>query len=171
MLALPGSAYLYQGEELGLPEVIDIPDAARQDPAFARTAGARYGRDGCRVPLPWEASSPVFGFGGSPHTWLPQPRDWASYARDVQEDNPASTLNYYRAALAIRRARGLGTGVLSWHPLDGADVIAFQNRGILVIVNFGTQPVALPAGRVLLASAEPVGGFIPTDCTVWVLPD
>ncbi len=110
MLALPGSAYLYQGEELGLPEVVDLPDSARQDPTFARTAGESYGRDGCRVPIPWEAAAPAAGFSPSGEAWLPQPGFWPAYARDVQRGVPGSTLEFYRAALAARRDAGLATG-------------------------------------------------------------
>ena len=92
MLALPGSAYLYQGEELGLPEAVDLPDDARQDPTWARTSGARYGRDGCRVPIPWESGAPAFGFSPSGASWLPQPADWSTYARDEQQGVAGSTL-------------------------------------------------------------------------------
>src|SRR5664279_995246 len=95
MLALPGSAYLYQGEELGLPEVIDLPDSARQDPTWFRTKGARYGRDGCRVPIPWEAAAPSYGFGTSSASWLPQPAEWAELARDQQTGVAGSTLELY----------------------------------------------------------------------------
>ena len=88
MLALPGSAYLYQGEELGLPEVIDLADDARQDPTWFRTGGERYGRDGCRVPIPWSADAPAYGFSPTGASWLPQPAEWATLARDAQVDGP-----------------------------------------------------------------------------------
>ena len=78
MLALPGGAYVYQGEELGLPEVHDLPDEVRQDPTFLRTGGAERGRDGCRVPIPWSGSASPFGFGpAGRRPWLPQPSTWA----------------------------------------------------------------------------------------------
>jgi alpha-glucosidase len=93
LLALPGGAYLYQGEELGLEEVADLPDDVRQDPTFRRTSGAVRGRDGCRVPLPWEGDRPSFGFGPGPASWLPQPAAWAASARDRQEAQPNSMLN------------------------------------------------------------------------------
>ncbi len=61
-LSLPGSAYIYQGEELGLWEVEDIPDSHKHDQMFFRTNGADPGRDGCRVPLPWSGTAAPFGF-------------------------------------------------------------------------------------------------------------
>jgi len=174
MLALPGSAYLFQGEELGLPEVIDIPDAARQDPTFARTGGASYGRDGARVPIPWTADAPAQGFGppGAAATgasWLPQPTTWASYARDGQAGVPGSTLELYRAALAARRAHGLGAGALAWLPGDDPHVLAFRSGDVTVVANVGARPVPLPAGEVLVASGPLGEGVIPGDTTVWLL--
>ncbi|MBN9153760.1 MAG: glycoside hydrolase family 13 protein [Microbacterium sp.] len=170
MLALPGSAYLYQGEELGLPEAIDIPDAARQDPTWFRTRGERYGRDGCRVPLPWDADAPAFGFSPTGRSWLPQPADWGSFARSAEAADPTSTLALYRTLLAQRRARGLGTGSLEW--IDaGDDVIAFRNGNITVVANLGAAAVAVPSGRVLAASAPLGDGMLPPDTTVWVASD
>ncbi len=170
MLALPGSAYLYQGEELGLPEAIDIPDAARQDPTWFRTRGERYGRDGCRVPLPWDADAPAFGFSPTGRSWLPQPADWGSFARSAEAADPTSTLALYRTLLAQRRARGLGTGSLEW--IDaGDDVIAFRNGHIAVVANLGAAAVAVPSGRVLAASAPLGDGMLPPDTTVWVASD
>ncbi|MBN9182457.1 MAG: glycoside hydrolase family 13 protein [Microbacterium sp.] len=170
MLALPGSAYLYQGEELGLPEAIDIPDAARQDPTWFRTRGERYGRDGCRVPLPWDADAPAFGFSPTGRSWLPHPADWGSFARSAEAADPTSTLALYRTLLAQRRARGLGTGSLEW--IDaGDDVIAFRNGNVTVVANLGAVAVAVPSGRVLAASAALGDGMLPPDRTVWVSSD
>ena len=170
MLALPGSAYLYQGEELGLPEAIDIPDAARQDPTWFRTRGERYGRDGCRVPLPWDADAPAFGFSPTGRSWLPQPADWGSFARSAEAADPTSTLALYRTLLAQRRARGLGTGSLEW--IDaGDDVIAFRNGHIAVVANLGAAAVAVPSGRVLAASAPLGDGLLPPATPVWVAAD
>jgi alpha-glucosidase len=167
MLALPGSAYLYQGEELGLPEVVDLPDEARQDPTFFRTEGRNYGRDGCRVPIPWEADAPAAGFSPSGSSWLPQPDGWGSYARDTQRGVPDSTLEFYRAALAARREHGLGAGEIEW--LDGgAEVIAFRNRGLTVIANTGATPVPLPVGDLVVASGPVGDGVLPGDTTVWL---
>jgi alpha-glucosidase len=169
MLALPGSAYLYQGEELGLPEVVDLPDDARQDPTWFRTHGERYGRDGCRVPIPWTADGPSYGFNGSGASWLPQPTQWAALARDVQRSDPDSTLSLYRRALAGRRAHALGSGELEWLDGYGDDVVAFRNGAVTVIANVGSVPVAIPAGAaVLLASAPLEDGALGADTTVWL---
>ncbi|MCM3501141.1 glycoside hydrolase family 13 protein [Microbacterium sp. P26] len=168
MLALPGSSYLYQGEELGLPEVIDLPDDARQDPTWFRTNGERYGRDGCRVPIPWTADAPAYGFNTTGESWLPQPTEWADLARDVQVDDPSSTLTLYRSLLAERRARNLGAGELEWVEGFGDDVLAFRNGSLLVVANLGDAAVELPAGEVLIASGPLDGDTLPTDTTVWI---
>lgn len=168
MLALPGSSYLYQGEELGLPEVIDLPDDARQDPTWFRTNGERYGRDGCRVPLPWTADAPAYGFNDTGASWLPQPAEWADLAFDQQVDDPASTLSLYRSLLAERRARSLGAGDLEWLDGYGDDVVAFRNGSLVVIANLGDTVVELPAGEVLIASGPLDGERLPTDTTVWI---
>ncbi|MHB1172222.1 MAG: glycoside hydrolase family 13 protein [Lacisediminihabitans sp.] len=168
MLALPGSSYLYQGEELGLPEVIDLPDDGRQDPTWLRTHGERYGRDGCRVPIPWEASAPAYGFNETGKSWLPQPAEWVRLARDAQSGVPGSTLSLYRQALAERAARKLGIGGLEWVEGFGNDVVAFRNSGVTVIANIGTEDVALPDGDVLLASEDLTGRVLPADTTVWL---
>ncbi|MGX5681021.1 glycoside hydrolase family 13 protein [Schumannella luteola] len=168
MLALPGSAYLYQGEELGLPEDMELPDDARQDPTWFRTNGEKYGRDGCRVPIPWESDKPAYGFNASGKSWLPQPKDWAPFARDAQEGIPGSTLSLYTDALRLRREHGLGTGALSWEPGYGKKVVAFRNGDVLVLTNLGKVAVELPVGDILLSSEEITGGALPTDTTVWI---
>lgn len=168
MLALPGSSYLYQGEELGLPEVIDLPDDARQDPTWFRTNGERYGRDGCRVPIPWTADAPAYGFNTTGESWLPQPAEWAELAHDVQIDDPSSTLTLYRALLTERRSRNLGAGDIEWLDGFGNDVVAFRNGGLTVIANLGDDVVELPAGEVLVASGPLDGHRLPTDTTVWI---
>lgn len=178
MLALPGSAYVYQGEELGLPEHTTLPDELREDPAHHRTGGAERGRDGCRVPLPWEAQAPALGFSPTGATWLPQPQDWGRFAVDVQKGDPTSTYETYRAALRLRREFRLGSGSLAW--VDGLpdctkeSVLAFTNRDVLVLTNLGEVPLALQRGLdVLLASGPLASGpagevRVPTDTTVWV---
>ncbi len=147
MLALPGSAYLYQGEELGLPEVLDLPDAARTDPMWLRSGGTDLGRDGCRVPLPWSSDPANFGFSppGGPPAWLPQPPWFADYARMLQQRDPSSMWSLYRALLA-ERATLFGTATdLRW--LDGPhDVMAFRRGDGVCVVNFGADPVSLPSG-------------------------
>lgn len=167
MLALPGSAYLYQGEELGLPEDVELPDSARQDPTWFRTNHERYGRDGCRVPIPWEALAPAFGFSATGESWLPQPPEWAGYARDAQEGQPDSTLELYKAALALRAQHGLGLGDVDWLRGYPEDVIAFRNGNVIVIANVGTQIVTLPPGVIALSS-EPVSANLPGETTVWL---
>ncbi|WP_062072022.1 glycoside hydrolase family 13 protein [Demequina sediminicola] len=168
MLALPGSAYIYQGEELGLPEAIEIPDEARQDPTFARTAGERYGRDGCRVPLPWNADAPAYGFSPTGDSWLPQPEQWATLARDQQIDDPTSTLSMYRLALALRRENDLATGTMQWIEDVPDGVVAFRIGDVSVYsaVDPGAS-LALPDGEVLLSSM-PITDTIPPDTTVWL---
>ncbi|MCU1441657.1 MAG: hypothetical protein JWP85_2654 [Rhodoglobus sp.] len=168
MLALPGSSYVYQGEELGLPEVIDLPDSARQDPTWFRTHGEKYGRDGCRVPIPWEAHKPAYGFNSTGNSWLPQPDDWAPYARDSQDGVPGSTLELYRSALRLRREHGLGTGTIEWVTGYGAEVVAFRNGDITVIANTGEVAVELPVGDIVLSSESITGGALPADTTVWI---
>ncbi len=168
MLSLPGSAYIYQGEELGLPEVIDLPDDAREDPTWFRTNGERYGRDGCRVPIPWEANSPSFGFGPTAASWLPQPSDWAPFARDSQRGVEGSTLTMYRLALALRRAHELATGTIEWLDAGADTVLALRNTDVLVYANTGDSAVTLPAGDVLLASGPLGDNELPADTTVWL---
>ena len=171
MLALPGSAYVYQGEELGLPEAMELPDDVREDPTWFRTNGERYGRDGCRVPLPWSAADPAFGFSPTGESWLPQPADWSALARDVEEQDPESTLWLYRTLLATRRAHDLGAAQLEWLDGYGDDVIAVRTGDVTVIANIGTEPVALPAGTLLVASDTFEGGELPADTTVWIAAD
>jgi alpha-glucosidase len=174
MLALPGSAYLYQGEELGLPEVIDLPDSARQDPTFFRTGGENYGRDGARVPIPWDVADPSAGFGPTALSWLPQPATWPGYARDAQLGIPGSTLEFYREALALRRTHHLASNELVWLPpvdprsADG-EALVFRSGAVTVIANTGSTPVALPAGRVVLASGPVGADRLPGDTTAWVV--
>nr|WP_274636739.1 glycoside hydrolase family 13 protein [Microbacterium bovistercoris] len=171
MLALPGSAYLFQGEELGLPEVIDIPDEARQDPTWFRTGHQRYGRDGCRVPIPWRSDAPAYGFNTTGTSWLPQPAEWARLARDAQSQDPASTLSLYRQLLAERRTRGLGVGSLTWTDSERTDVVAFRNGNVAVVANIGAEPIPVPAGRVILSSGPLADGMLPVDTSVWVETD
>jgi alpha-glucosidase len=168
-LALPGSAYLYQGEELGLPEVTDLPDEVRQDPTFFRSRGAEKGRDGCRVPLPWRSSGPSFGFGAD-GAHLPQPDWFAEYSVETQLADPASTLRFYIDAVAARRSL-LAEEELTW--LDSlVDVVAFQRPGGWVsMTNFGSTPVPLPQGRMVLSSQPVTGTDLPGETTVWLLDE
>lgn len=176
MLALPGSAYLYQGEELGLPEAIELPDDARQDPTWFRTGGERYGRDGCRVPIPWEADRPAYGFNDTGAAWLPQPDDWARYARDRQQDDPDSTLNLYRTLLRLRRELGVAAAEFSWVEGLPDHAVAFRSGPVTVIANTGGDPVPVPAGARVLVASGPLetgaaGSSVPADTAVWLAAD
>ncbi|MGL3149087.1 glycoside hydrolase family 13 protein [Microbacterium sp. A82] len=167
MLALPGSSYLYQGEELGLPEAMEIPDEFRQDPTWFRTNGERYGRDGCRVPIPWEADAPAFGFNETGGSWLPQPDEWARFARDVEEADAGSTLNLYKQLLRLRRESALGTGSMVWEDL-GADAVAFRRGDLHVVANLGSAPLELGEGVTFVAQSQAFEGTaVPTDTAAW----
>ncbi|ADX74588.1 glycosidase [Pseudarthrobacter phenanthrenivorans Sphe3] len=168
MFALPGSAYLYQGEELGLQEVgSEIPDAERQDPAFFRNKGVEIGRDGCRVPLPWSASGTSFGFGtGGAH--LPQPDWFTGYSVEAQETQEDSTLSLYRRALAMRTQLQT-TETLEWLETGRADVVAFRRpNGWTSVTNFGAEAFNLPAGEVLVSSSPLQAGSLPGAATAWL---
>jgi len=167
MLALPGSAYLYQGEELGLQEVTEIPDAERQDPTFFRNKGVEIGRDGCRVPLPWAPEGSSFGFGdGGAH--LPQPAWFNRYAVAAQDGVDGSTLELYRKALKLRRELQTSEE-LEWQESGSADVLHFTRPGNWqTVTNFGDAPVELPAGEVLVTSGPLDGGLLPANTTAWL---
>ncbi len=169
ILGLPGSTYVYQGEELGLHEVAEIPASERQDPTYFRTEGAEIGRDGCRVPLPWTASGSSFGFGDD-GSHLPQPAWFAESAVDVEDADPSSPLNLYRRALRLRRELQ-GAEELAWQPTDSQDVLRFRRPGGWEIVtNFGESPYELGEGRVVLASTPVTGGMLPGEATAWLAP-
>ena len=169
MLALPGVAYLYQGEELGLPEATQIPDNKRQDPTFYRTNGEAYGRDGCRVPIPWEANDANFGFGLSKETWLPQPEQYRQYSRDLQESVTDSTLNLYKQALKLRKRYELGTGTFNWILNTPSNVLGFQVNGIRVFINYSDEAFKLPKGEIVLASAKITDSQLNPATAVWLL--
>ncbi|MEI2811871.1 MAG: glycoside hydrolase family 13 protein [Nocardioides sp.] len=176
MLGLPGSAYLYQGEELGL-EQADVPVEARQDPIALRTG--EVGRDGCRVPLPWGGTEPPYDFGpGVGQPWLPQPSDWAGLTVAAQAADPASTFSFYRAALRLRRLLPAEGIVMATS--DPAGVLSYTRGDVRVVLNTGTVPVPLPAGDVLIASgpisqsglsqsgSSQSGLSLPPDTAVWL---
>lgn len=178
-LSLPGSAYIYQGDELGLPEHTELPDAARQDPTFHRTAGSELGRDGARVPLPWSPVGDGLGFGPDP--WLPQPESFAAITVDHQLGDPQSTLNLYRRALELRHGLDLGAAEFAWHPLSEGDqdVLAYTmtcgtGETVLVAANLGESEVGfdeLSRGELLLASGQNavVNDRLSVDSAVWLL--
>jgi alpha-glucosidase len=173
LLALPGSVYLYQGEELGLPEVTDLPDEVRTDPVFHRSGGAVAGRDGSRVPLPWEADRPAFGFSPSGRSWLPQPTGFSELAVDAQRGVEGSTLEFYRSALALRRDLGLGeVADVGWRDApEGA--LRLERGDCTVLVNTTGAPVEfsdLRSAQLLLSSAEKHAepGVLSPDSTQWL---
>ena len=177
-LSLPGSAYIYQGDELGLPEHTELPDAARQDPTFHRTSGSELGRDGARVPLPWSPMGDGLGFGPDP--WLPQPESFAGITVDHQLGDPQSTLNLYRRALELRHDLELGTAEFAWHPLSEGDqdVLAYTmscgtGETVLVAANLGESEIGfdeLSRGELLLASGQNavVNDRLSVDSAVWL---
>ena len=170
MLALPGSAYLYQGEELGLFEVATLEDEQLQDPIWIRSKQKTKGRDGCRVPLPWSADANGFGFTyAAPH--LPQPAWFRELAADVQAADPDSTLSLYRRALHLRRELQCEER-MQWGPCTSDTVLdIIRPNGWRCITNFGPSSVVVPSGTVLLSSASVVDGKLPVDSSVWLRSD
>jgi alpha-glucosidase len=172
MLALPGGAYVYQGEELGLPNVDDLPDEVLQDPMFLRSGGEMRGRDGCRVPLPWSGQAPPFGFSPEGVTpWLPQPDSWRDLTVEAQEGDPATMLTLNRDALRLRHEiPGMDDAGLAWRE-STTDVLDFDRDGALrCVVNLSSQPVDVPVDRVLLSSNPLEDGQLPPDTTAWLRP-
>ena len=170
LLALPGSAYLYQGEELGLFEVADLESEQLQDPIWTRSNNQHKGRDGCRVPLPWTADDNAYGFTfAEPH--LPQPAWFRNMAAELQESDPKSTLSLYRDALRLRRELQCAEQ-LTWGPLTSSTVLdLIRPNGWRSITNFGSSPIDLPSQPVLLASAPIVQGRLSGNATVWLQAD
>ena len=173
LLSLPGAAYIYNGQELGLPNVDDLPEAVLQDPIWERSGHTERGRDGCRVPMPWSGQEPPYGFSDSRVTWLPQPSDWASLTVALQDADTESMLTLYRAALALRHAEpALRGGVVTWLDL-GPGVVAFDlshsdGPPVTVVATAGADGVQLPAGEVLLASEPVSDGRLGPDASVWL---
>ncbi|MEY4981362.1 MAG: hypothetical protein RL174_700 [Actinomycetota bacterium] len=172
MLGLPGSSYLYQGEELGLPEAWQLEGKYRQDPTYARTNGERIGRDGCRVPLPWVAGETESnGFNNTGKSWLPQPANYRVFSRNLQEGVAGSTLELYKRLLKERKAYGLGAGEFGWaEEYQDKNTLAYVNNGVLVLCNFGPEAVVLPAGEVLVTTQHDlkVERELEHDQTVWI---
>lgn len=170
MLVLLGSAHLYQGDELGLPEHATLPDEARQDPSWERSGHTERGRDGCRVPLPWLAGIDGFGFtDGMP--WLSQPDSFDDLARNRQEEHPGSTLRLYVGALAFPRRFSLATGTLEWRSDAQSPVLDLATSGPRVMVNLGVSPVPLPDDAEVLLASEPLMRWqLEPDVAVWWRP-
>ncbi|HWS58585.1 MAG TPA: glycoside hydrolase family 13 protein [Actinotalea sp.] len=174
LLALPGAAFVYNGQELGLPNVDDLPDDALQDPVWRRSGGTERGRDGCRIPLPWSGARPPYGFS-PPGTasWLPVPSDWAGLTVEAQRADPGSMLHLYRAALALRRSTpALGRGSLTWVPTPDDRLLALDLRDgddrVRVVLNLSPADVPLPPGEVLLASTPVAGHRLAPSSAAWV---
>ena len=171
MLGLPGASYLYQGEELGLPEHTTLEDGYRQDPTFARTNGQRVGRDGCRIPLPWEPEGNSNGFCDSGKSWLPQPSSYKDLSRSLQEEDPGSTLALYKAALGLRKQLGLGEGSFGWLTShQGPNSLGYENSDVKVIYNFGVEPIDLSGLDVLISSEPLKGSQLEINQCVWTKP-
>jgi alpha-glucosidase len=170
MLGLPGGAYIYQGEELGLPEHTTLEGKYREDPTYFRTKGERVGRDGCRVPIPWEADKPAFGFSASGESWLPQPAQYGEYSRDRQVGVEGSTLEFYKRMLKVRKELSLGHGDFAWHqPSASEHSIGYVNSGVLVLANFNGPNVKIPTGEILLSSQNDLSsGELEHDQVVWI---
>jgi len=167
-LALPGTAYIYQGEELGLPEVWDLPLEVLDDPVWERSGHTQKGRDGCRVPVPWERTGPSYGFG-SGEPWLPQPAVFGEVSAAAQENDQQSMLALYRTAIATRRANLVQDEQITLLDM-GPDVLAFERgSGVVCITNFGSSPVELPTGQVLVTSVPIEANVLPADAGVWIL--
>jgi alpha-glucosidase len=172
MLGLPGGAYIYQGEELGLPEHTMLEGKYRQDPTWFRTNGEKVGRDGCRVPLPWEANGgPSFGFNTTGKSWLPAPESFKRYARDAQEGIAGSTLELYKRLIKERKEFAMGSGEFRFAPEYSSDsTLGYVNNGVLVISNFGPDSVNVPAGKLLVTTQHDltVEGVLEHDQTAWI---
>jgi alpha-glucosidase len=167
LMALPGSVYLYQGEELGLPEVWDLPTDVLDDPVWRMSGHTFKGRDGCRVPIPWTVDGASFGFGTN-GSWLPQPTSFGALSVEAQTGAPGSTLELYRRALALRAPLLAGNDEFEWVDL-GEAVLAFRRGdGLMCVVNYGADPVALPSGELLVASQPDVTDRLPSDTTAWL---
>ena len=172
-LALPGGAYVYQGEELGLPEVEDLPEDVLDDPTWERSGHTERGRDGCRVPIPWSGTETPYGFspvGAEAAPWLPQPADWAPLTVEAESSDPGSMLELYRAALRLRRETpGFGDGSLTWLDLPEGVLGFTREPGLACIVNVSAAHAALPSGYdVLLTSDDLVDGGLPAATAVWL---
>jgi alpha-glucosidase len=171
MLALPGSAYLYQGEELGLWEVEDLPAEVRTDPVWHRTGGVEPGRDGCRVPLPWAGPTPSFGFtGGLEHPWLPQPAAWAAYSAEAEDGEPGSMLTLYQTATQLRRQlSSAAPDAFRWQPAPPGVLAWDRGNQWTCVTNVDGDPLQI-TGDVMLASERLQGRWLPANTAAWITP-
>jgi alpha-glucosidase len=168
-LALPGAAFVYYGDELGLPNV-EVPDWALQDPTWERSNHTDRGRDGQRVPMPWEGDSPPFGFSTGSDSWLPMPEDWSQLTVERQLEDATSTLSLYRRALDIRSKTAELQGTdFEWLGTPDGSLAFRRGPSLVVALNGSNQPVPRPAGEVILASGPGVGVVLPPDTAAWIL--
>lgn len=174
MLALPGAVFIYNGQELGLPDV-DLPDKVLQDPTWERSGRTERGRDRCRVPMPWSGETPPFGFSTSPDTWLPMPDEWAALTVEKQRPDPESMMSFFRQALRLRKARAeFEGGQVDWLSAP-KDALIFRLLGqpraglLACVLNAGQRPIALPPGEVLLVSAPLADGQLAPDSAAWLV--
>ena len=166
-LALPGSVYLYQGEEMGLPEVHDLPEDVLDDPVWRQSSNTEKGRDGCRVPIPWSSDGESYGFGAR-GSWLPQPEGWGGFAADLQDGVEGSTLELYRAALTIRSEMLTEDEAITWLPSDPGVLMFQRGTGVRCIVNISGEPIPLPGSDVLIASDDVSEGLLAPDAAAWI---
>ncbi len=171
-MALPGSIFLYNGSELGLPNVDDLPEEVLQDPVWERSGHTERGRDGCRVPLPWQGTEPPFGFSTSADTWLPMPESWRSLTAEAQLEDVGSMLSLYRAAIELRynRPEFAGDSIDWYESPEGCLAFRRSEGGFLICaLNAGDVPVPLPPGELLLISSPLVDGMLAPDAAAWLV--
>jgi alpha-glucosidase len=169
-LALPGAVYLYNGEELGLPTV-ELPEWALQDPTWERSGHQSRGRDGSRIPVPWEGTEPPYGFSSGASTWLPMPLEWASLTVEAQLEDEDSMLSLYRHAVEIRKTHAAFAGTeVEWYGAPpGCFAFRRKGGGLICALNTSPAPVPVPPGEVLLASHPLIEGQLPPDAAVWLV--
>ena len=170
MLALPGTVFIYNGEELGLPDVLDLPEEVLQDPTWERSGHTERGRDKCRVPLPWSGDTPPFGFSSTSDTWLPMPAEWSTLTVEKQDSQPDSMLTFFRHAIKLRHTRLEFDGRdLEWLNASSDAVIFRHPGGLVCALNSGDSPIPLPSGELILASAPLDDGKLPPDAAAWLV--
>jgi alpha-glucosidase len=168
-LALPGAAFVYYGDELGLPYV-ELPEDALQDPVWERSGHTQRGRDGSRIPMPWGGEKPPYEFNAGSRTWLPMPDGWADLTVEAELDRPESMLSLYRRALGVRSEHPAMSGQgIEWYGAPEGCLAFRRSGGLVCALNASTAPVPVPHGEVLLASGSLTDGTLPPDTAVWLV--